>query len=83
MKYGFIALMILSVWAGAAEAADNLCVAGFEGYVIGAANGYQLCQWEENCTNTLEEIKEECMTKYPDCADRAYVEAQFTQILSE
>jgi hypothetical protein len=82
MKYGFIALMILGVWAVAAEASDNLCIESFKGYVMGAANMYDLCQVMGDCDKTVEEVKEECMTKYPDCADRAYVEAEFKRVLS-
>jgi len=78
----WIVLMILGLWTLRAEAGDDLCLEGFKGCVMGAAAMYDLCQVEENCTKTLEEVKNDCMAKFPDCADRAWLETEFNRQLA-
>jgi len=76
-----VAAIILSVWAVTAEAADEKCFWGFQGCVDASSAMYVGCLEEGDCEMTLEEAKAECMKRYPDCADRAYVEDRFKELL--
>lgn len=83
MKYVLVAAIVLSASSVTAEAADEMCVQGFRGCVDGSIIMYGDCQMMGDCTVTLEEAKEDCMKKYPACADRAWLEQRFTEGLAE